>query len=103
MSNLDTALAKLAAIEYWPKHNLIAPTPHMTPSEARALRERLEWRPIETAPKDGTFVLLITDSGHHQIGQYCQDQYWRQNLFHRTVGNLINWQPLPPPPAKEPT
>lgn len=38
------------------------------------------WQSVETAPKDGTFVLIGMPSGHVTIAQFCQDQYWRSHV-----------------------
>jgi len=78
------------------------------------------WQPIETAPKDGTRVLLwVCDFGRWLCvcGSWDNDRhatkpkpYWthdnaRSNGIRDTRANQpTHWMPLPPPPAmKEPT
>lgn len=73
-----------------------------------------DWQPIETAPKDGTEVLLFTRSDvgpekdywesfgdpHFstvQIGAF-EDGKWHQNV----IGGATHWMPLPSPPGETP-
>jgi len=60
---------------------------------------RRGWRPIETAPKDGAFMLCVAESGHVNIMQWCVDGYWRSNTK-SPVGywGPTHWRPLPDPP-----
>ena len=60
-----------------------------------------EWKPIESAPKDGTdFLALIPwQRKHHQmVGCFAPD-----GKFHSWPGRSVyaptHWQPLPAPPA----
>lgn len=80
-----------------------------------------EWRPIETAPKDGTSVLLFTtdqttrkpwvvlvrwtcaahgfSSKPHQLHDKAECEYcWVGEMGSRYKANFTHWQPLPPPP-----
>jgi len=74
-----------------------------------------EWQPIETAPKDGTWVLVfgsISDEGDERttaVAQYTDDlngrktrghwQFaWYDGGYHGWVGNATHWMPLPEPP-----
>lgn len=60
------------------------------------------WRPIETAPKDGTEVLLNCD-GYFQIGSWCYDEsepartVWACGSF--MFHGPTHWMPLPNPPS----
>jgi hypothetical protein len=51
------------------------------------------WKPIETAPKDGTEILLYAD-GEKQIG------FWSMDKFHEEWGEIepTHWQELPDDP-----
>jgi hypothetical protein len=81
----------------------------------------MSWLPIETAPKDGTKILLVNDNGEMDVGFYCHtwkeelifvrpaedgdvykteevhDGYWETDIaFHPT-----HWHPLPQPPSPD--
>ena len=65
-----------------------------------AYRDAL-WQPIETAPKDGVFV-LITDGDVVLIGCY-EDHLtaWRSDADQcRLWSDPTHWQPLPAPPER---
>jgi TolA-binding protein len=62
---------------------------------------RGEWQPIETAPKDGTEVLLC--SGCRDVGLcYWRDDHimtgWTWGLG-KAFNNASHWMPLPAPPT----
>lgn len=67
-----------------------------------ALAER-GWRPIESAPRDGTYVLLTDNRCNpcHLIARWKFDRWWGQAT---PSGKSIiwtdatHWQPLPEPP-----
>lgn len=60
------------------------------------------WRPIETASKDGTFVLVAMKSGFVCILQYCTDRYWRPNAYDTFKDRKpTHYMPLPAPPSQE--
>ncbi len=91
---LGDALAKQMGIGYY----------YVTAETARAALAVVplpEWRPIETAPKDGVFV-LITDGDVVQIGYY-EDHLmaWRSDADQcRLWSDPTHWQPLPAPPER---
>lgn len=69
-----------------------------------------EWKPIETAPKDGTEVLLLLEeSSRYYSGcvvSYFDGGEWRDplheddaELSHSGCGKPTHWMPLPTPPA----
>jgi hypothetical protein len=77
------------------------------------LREAQAWQPIETAPKDGTFVLVSGDSGYVSTPRYVEVGRFipaYRDYFVDISGDSFtdawpehptHWMPLPPPPAKE--
>ena len=68
------------------------------------------WQPIDTAPKDGTWILLAGDSGYTttpfrvSVCQYSFDTYyswWRDHAgdnFRDDGDEPTHWMPLPPAP-----
>ena len=62
-----------------------------------------QWQPIESAPKDGTYVLLYWPywSKRAIIG-YCHADQWYSEWALSTDGDgPICYQPLPAPPTKD--
>lgn len=75
-----------------------------------------EWQPIETAPKDGTFVLLCGGTGDYSsdrgwpfppvvVAQWVNlplHKHWRyasyDSGYYGEVENPTHWMPLPEPP-----
>jgi hypothetical protein len=68
--------------------------------------ERSTWQPIETAPKDGTKILLIcaepmTDPTY-VVGLWIKDS-WHSDWDHTMIGpelEVKHWMPLPAAPEK---
>jgi hypothetical protein len=67
-----------------------------------------EWQPIETAPLDGTSILVAVESEQdsHQVVYFDDDGeddfVWRSenNRWHRNA--FTHWMPLPTPPEAKP-
>jgi hypothetical protein len=55
------------------------------------------WQPIETAPKDGTYVLLATPRGRIADGNFCNYGVWS---WPYVMVEPTHWMPLPPPPTE---
>lgn len=55
------------------------------------------WGHIDNAPRDGTFILARTISGHRVIVQFCEEGYWRHDLRDEpeTWAHVVEWRPLP--------
>ena len=68
--------------------------------------ERIEWQPIETAPKDGTDILVMTGETMHVvrwINIHGDFDYWavddnKHGPFTLRGKAPTNWMPLPEPP-----
>ena len=54
------------------------------------------WQPIETAPKDGSRVMLWIDGGS-EFG-FWNGRSWDDGDFVNDLGAATHWMPLPPPP-----
>lgn len=70
-----------------------------------------EWQPIETAPKDGTYVLLRFEGPFHDqespgvaVGRHYASgpRWWLTSIWAATTANAepTHWAPLPEPPVK---
>lgn len=64
-----------------------------------------EWQPIETAPRDGTDVLVATDdhkvfAAHSYGGEWVAQADSAADGIYLSfdVGELTHWMPLPEPP-----
>jgi hypothetical protein len=62
-----------------------------------------KWQPIETAPRDGTKLLLFRQTKN---GGRCDTGYWHQpaNPDYKgfwTASRVSHWMPLPEPPNAE--
>ena len=82
----------------------------MTAEELNALAERVEgWQPIESAPKDGTFVLLwdecvapvptVDRSGFVRTGRFTHPLTGGTGWGCVERRRVTHWQPLPAPPS----
>lgn len=65
-----------------------------------------EWQPIETAPQDGTRILLCDDRCKPfptLLGRWCHGAWWSDatNSGASIVwSDATHWMPLPAPPNK---
>lgn len=62
-----------------------------------------EWQPIETAPKDGTNVLLVNRKGNMAAGMFMDGAWWLRggnhpNIFFNGHHGPTHWMPLPKAP-----
>lgn len=64
-----------------------------------------EWQPIETAPKDGTDIVVGCGPWHDPLyGIACWDgalEGWQIWFTDKVVDWPSHWMPLPPSPGKE--
>ena len=77
--------------------------------------QSMQWQPIESAPRDGTYILLLMVDGNVEKGYFQKSKY---NAFHGffivnngdyTDGGYgsdykcepTHWMPLPTPPQKD--
>jgi len=73
----------------------------------RALEQegRMEWQPIETAPRDGTRILVLSRLADDRTWVYGIAE-WRDDFGRHVVRGLFtvgwtHWLPLPPPPGDQ--
>ncbi len=67
-------------------------------AELSELRKASQWRPIESAPRDGTVIIVHGGVAYWNPAFQC----WFSCMAQRPIQwKLTHWMPLPPPPAKE--
>ena len=108
-------------LEEWAKEIALDGTPsQIGPSSsdlteaAACIREMVEWWPIETAPRDGTRVLLFSVPNEvPSLRPHIADGYWKAStgimapgfwVLGQSVGPSFcptHWLPLPPAPGAE--
>ena len=73
-----------------------------------------EWLPIETAPKDGTYLLLYTEYSEIVIGWFGEDVFkedyegwlygdgdgFSTGYYYNPIFKPTYWMPLPNPPTQ---
>jgi len=90
---------------------------HLTEDEARqiaaCIREMVEWRPIETAPRDGTLILCFYPDRCGQdrlslrywaVGDWPSSgrtEGWSDQYRQIRKTEPTHWLPLPPAPGAE--
>lgn len=57
-----------------------------------------QWMPIESAPKDGSHILLAGKKGRIASGCWHTWNLWDWPYIH---AEPTHWQPLPPPPPPQ--
>ena len=71
-------------------------------AERDAWRAAKQWRPIETAPKDGTRILVIdTNQSVHYVRWTLFSNLWQDvhgDVWRDSFIELTHWMPLPQPP-----
>lgn len=100
---------------WWPRTQTIeAIAAALTATRQAALAEVVAWQPMDTAPKDGTRILIWFV---HKNAKYCKDpiaegyaaaheaQWIDHNgggwTWHGLCGVATLWQPLPAPPSAD--
>ena len=58
----------------------------------------MDWQPIETAPKDGTRVIVLEGDGDVSLADFY-DGRWFYSVAHDEMFDPTHWMPLPDPPA----
>lgn len=68
----------------------------------------MEWQPIETAPKDGTEIIVYTATKRITTAWFCEEtKLWPHDEVYSEDGEPCNvgwpthWMPLPEPPKEE--
>lgn len=84
--------------------------------DIEARRKAMTWQPIETAPRDGTEVLVWCSRNNEMYvcvyykkadddkapspWLYAVSDYYQTDPYH-VVSNPTHWMPLPPPPGDD--
>lgn len=77
---------------------------YQEPCNNTAWAERRQWRPIDTAPRDGSVFLLRSDDGTVETARYYPEAEclcWSLDgePIARDRSDATHWMPLPEPPA----
>ena len=62
------------------------------------MSEPARWQPIETAPKDGTRILLWLEPTRIAMPFAWQDGRWMGDDYPLNMATPTHWMPIPPPP-----
>lgn len=67
----------------------------------------MEWQPIETAPKDGTHILVVNNEGEMDVMVWSDESSaggdWRDPYdIGGGMAGIAHWMPLPEPPHSAP-
>ena len=90
-------------------NSVIRPLVSSLPASAQATAKVQQWQPIETAPKDGTNILLVNRAGNVATGLWQgngeYEGWWlrggnRPNTFFNHHYGPSYWMPLPEPPTE---
>ena len=81
---------------------------HIATPHTEAVRMSEAWQPIETAPKDGTAVLVSEGRFIHCVEWNDEYEWWavddnKLGPFRLRGTAPTHWQPLPPPPVEQAT
>jgi hypothetical protein len=82
---------------------------HSSPDRVLALLEEVErlrlattWRPIETAPKDGTRIIASNEAGDVDAVHWVDDVWWTGWVIYQHRGDVeelipapVRWKPMP--------
>ena len=79
---------------------------------AWALRDADGWQPIESAPRDGTYILLGYEGSHSEEGRWMGDasrNHWGETGWFESDDDVLcehpskptHWRPLPSPQTME--
>ena len=83
--------------------------------EIERLQSENEWLPMDSAPKDGTFVLLLQDKEVYKAAwlqnygvvcrrsdpfEWCIDSSYQDEQGYYSTVNPEKWRPLPQPPEE---
>lgn len=105
---LSNLIANLRDVFPFPSDVDLAEIIHSPEFCLEAMIRSCGWQPIETAPKDGSHILLWFDSipSVAYYSTYGDLGFWipSENLISDVIGELKSewWMPLPPPPAGSP-
>lgn len=66
--------------------------------------DRMAWRPIESAPKDGSPMLVFSTGKHIGRATWNSEELMFEDEHHEFIDQrwLTHWIPLPSPPKEQP-
>lgn len=68
--------------------------------EAWQAAQQAQWQPIETAPRDGTEIVILTDIGESFVAYFgTATKKWHEVFADNIIREqAAHWMPLPPEP-----
>ena len=60
----------------------------------------MKWQPIETAPKDGSMLLLFNEDGKYNAASWSEKNQRFINQYGFIVPYTTHWMYLPEPPEE---